>query len=42
MNAGLLDELDLALGFAQVADELRWVRPIMQEEFVPDFPRVPD
>ncbi|KAJ9111053.1 hypothetical protein QFC19_001251 [Naganishia cerealis] len=32
VNAGLLDEIDLTLGFAQAADELRWVRPEMEEE----------
>ncbi|KAJ9115456.1 hypothetical protein QFC22_005214 [Naganishia vaughanmartiniae] len=37
INAGLLDEIDLALGFAQAADELRWVRPEMQEEPVLDI-----
>jgi DNA mismatch repair ATPase MutS len=28
-NASLLDEVDLCLGFAQVADELRFIRPHM-------------
>ncbi|KAJ9094952.1 hypothetical protein QFC21_005744 [Naganishia friedmannii] len=37
INAGLLDEIDLTLGFAQAADELRWVRPEMQEEPVLDI-----
>jgi hypothetical protein len=41
-NASLLDEMDLTLGFAQAADELRWVRPTMQDSYValslsPDF-----
>lgn len=33
-NAELLDELDLCLGFAQAADELRLVRPEMTEGWV--------
>lgn len=33
-NASLLDEMDLTLGFAQAADELRWVRPTMQDSYV--------
>jgi DNA mismatch repair ATPase MutS len=30
-NATLLDEIDLCLGFAQAADELRFIRPIMND-----------
>lgn len=28
-NAGLVDELDLSMSFAQTAEELGYVRPIM-------------
>lgn len=30
-NAELVDEIDLAAGFAQVATELRYVRPVVHE-----------
>lgn len=36
-NASLLDEIDLCLGFAQVADELRFVRPEMDTGCVSQF-----
>ena len=31
-NAGLVDELDLTIGFAQTAFELGYVRPIMSSK----------
>ena len=30
-NASLVDELDLAMGFAQMASEMGYVRPILTE-----------
>ncbi len=30
-NAALMSELDLTMGFAQVAEELRFVRPTMND-----------
>ena len=36
-NASLLAEIDLCLGFAQVADELRFVRPEMDTGCVSQF-----
>ncbi len=34
-NAGLADELDVCMGFAETAVELDYVRPIMTSGFVP-------
>ncbi len=33
-NAGLVDELDLSMGFAQTAVELDYVRPVMTSRYV--------
>lgn len=33
-NARVIDELDVTLGFADLADEAQWVRPELTEEYV--------
>jgi DNA mismatch repair ATPase MutS len=38
-NARVVDELDVTLGFADLADEMRWVRPELTEEYAFSFCR---
>jgi DNA mismatch repair ATPase MutS len=33
-NARILDELDVTIGFADLAAEMQWVRPTLTEEYV--------
>jgi DNA mismatch repair ATPase MutS len=36
-NARILDELDVALGFAELAEEMQLTRPIVDNRLVCDF-----